>query len=300
MKRVTPFAVLGLVLTIAGHDGFGAGEARSHGPADRGAQTTDLQRTRRAQRQAAGTVRGQGAEGRAQCRDRADRRHRLRRAQHVRRPHPHADHGPARRSRGLRFNNFHTTALCSPTRNALKTGRNHHTANTGSIMETLDGLPRQHRADSEQRGAAGGDAAAQRLQHRRLRQVARDRRLGDQRVGPVRPLAHAPGLRQVLRLHRRRDRPVVSAHLRRRDQGRSAEDEELPLHRRHDEPGHQLGEGAAVDDAGQAVLRLLRDRRGPCAAPRAEGMGGQVQGPVRQGLGPGPRTRRSSGRRSWA
>ena len=35
---------------------------------------------------------------------------------------------------GLRFNNFHTTALCSPTRNALKTGRNHHTVNTGSIM----------------------------------------------------------------------------------------------------------------------------------------------------------------------
>ena len=42
---------------------------------------------------------------------------------------------------GLRFNNFHTTALCSPTRNALKTGRNHHTANTGSIMESSTGFP---------------------------------------------------------------------------------------------------------------------------------------------------------------
>ncbi|MEE4638917.1 MAG: arylsulfatase, partial [Wenzhouxiangella sp.] len=42
---------------------------------------------------------------------------------------------------GLRFNNFHTTALCSPTRNALKTGRNHHTANTGSIMETATAFP---------------------------------------------------------------------------------------------------------------------------------------------------------------
>ena len=121
---------------------------------------------------------------------------------------------------GLRFNNFHTTALCSPTRNALKTGRNHHTVNTGSIMESCDGLPRQHGAESEQRGAARGDAAAQWLQHRRLRQVARDRRLGNQRVGSVRSLAHASGLRQVLRLHRRRNRPVVSAHLRRLDQGR--------------------------------------------------------------------------------
>ncbi|RKZ90686.1 MAG: arylsulfatase [Gammaproteobacteria bacterium] len=42
---------------------------------------------------------------------------------------------------GLRYNNFHTTALCSPTRNALKTGRNHHTTNTGSIMESSTGFP---------------------------------------------------------------------------------------------------------------------------------------------------------------
>jgi len=42
---------------------------------------------------------------------------------------------------GLRFNNFHTTALCSPTRVALKCGRNHHTANAGSIMETSTAYP---------------------------------------------------------------------------------------------------------------------------------------------------------------
>jgi len=42
---------------------------------------------------------------------------------------------------GIAYNNFHTTALCSPTRNALKTGRNHHTANTGSIMESSTGFP---------------------------------------------------------------------------------------------------------------------------------------------------------------
>ncbi len=42
---------------------------------------------------------------------------------------------------GISFNNFHTTALCSPTRNALKTGRNHHTTNTGSIMETATAFP---------------------------------------------------------------------------------------------------------------------------------------------------------------
>lgn len=42
---------------------------------------------------------------------------------------------------GLRYNNFHTTALCSPSRMAIKTGRNHHTCNTGSIMESSTAYP---------------------------------------------------------------------------------------------------------------------------------------------------------------
>ena len=37
---------------------------------------------------------------------------------------------------GLRYNQFHTTALCSPTRTALLSGRNHHMNNMGSITET--------------------------------------------------------------------------------------------------------------------------------------------------------------------
>jgi arylsulfatase A-like enzyme len=40
---------------------------------------------------------------------------------------------------GLRYNSFHTTALCSPTRAALITGRNHHSAATGVIGETATG-----------------------------------------------------------------------------------------------------------------------------------------------------------------
>jgi arylsulfatase A-like enzyme len=42
---------------------------------------------------------------------------------------------------GLKYNQFHTTALCSPTRAALLTGRNHHVAHTGTIMETGTGFP---------------------------------------------------------------------------------------------------------------------------------------------------------------
>ena len=42
---------------------------------------------------------------------------------------------------GLRFNQFHTTALCSPTRASLKSGRNHHATNVGSVMEIATGFP---------------------------------------------------------------------------------------------------------------------------------------------------------------
>jgi len=42
---------------------------------------------------------------------------------------------------GLRYNNFHTTALCSPTRAALKSGRNHHTVNMGFITEMATAMP---------------------------------------------------------------------------------------------------------------------------------------------------------------
>ena len=52
---------------------------------------------------------------------------------------------------GLRYNRFHTTALCSPTRAALITGRNHHSSATGVIGELATGydgyttvIPRSH------------------------------------------------------------------------------------------------------------------------------------------------------------
>jgi len=41
---------------------------------------------------------------------------------------------------GLKFNRFHTTALCSPTRASLLSGRNHHNVNVGSVMEVATGF----------------------------------------------------------------------------------------------------------------------------------------------------------------
>lgn len=42
---------------------------------------------------------------------------------------------------GIYYNNFNTTALCSPTRAAIKSGRNHHVNNMGFITEMATGMP---------------------------------------------------------------------------------------------------------------------------------------------------------------
>jgi arylsulfatase A-like enzyme len=42
---------------------------------------------------------------------------------------------------GLRYTNFHSTSLCSPTRAAIITGRNHHSVGFGVVGEIATGFP---------------------------------------------------------------------------------------------------------------------------------------------------------------
>ncbi len=150
---------------------------------------------------------------------------------------------------------------------------------------TGHGVRRQYRHPSAERGDAGRNPAPERVQHGRLRQISRDAALGSLDLGPLRSLAHRLGLRQVLRLHRRRNQPVGARDLRRCHARRAQADARLPLHGRHDQPGDQLGQRPAGPDARQTLLHVLRARRDPCAAPRAEGVDRQVQGPVQRRLG---------------
>ena len=189
---------------------------------------------------------------------------------------------------GLRYNRFHTTALCSPTRAGAADraqpplggdGWHHRDRHLRAWLQ-LD--PAEHRR------AAGGDAQAERLLDGAVRQVPRGAGVGDQPAGAVRRLAERwRRLRTLLRLHRRRDEPVRAGDLRRHGAGRARPlpGGGLPLHRGHDGPGDRLDPSAEGADAGQAVLRLLRAGRDARAAPRADRVVGQVQGQVRPGLG---------------
>jgi arylsulfatase len=56
---------------------------------------------------------------------------------------------------GLRYNMFHTTALCSPTRAALITGRNHHSVASGVITEMATGYPGYNSLVPKSAGSVG-------------------------------------------------------------------------------------------------------------------------------------------------
>jgi len=56
---------------------------------------------------------------------------------------------------GLRYNNIHSTALCSPTRAALITGRNHHSAGFGVISEQSTGYPGYNSIIAEDKATIG-------------------------------------------------------------------------------------------------------------------------------------------------
>jgi arylsulfatase len=56
---------------------------------------------------------------------------------------------------GLRYNMYHTTALCSPTRSALITGRNHHSVASGDITEFATGYPGYNSLVPKSAGSVG-------------------------------------------------------------------------------------------------------------------------------------------------
>ena len=90
---------------------------------------------------------------------------------------------------GLRYNQFHTTALCSPTRQALLTGRNHHSSGFGSINGICDQLAGQQRNATEYLRNYRRNLEIEWLQHSRIWENAPDSTLGNQHLGAIRSVA---------------------------------------------------------------------------------------------------------------
>ena len=174
---------------------------------------------------------------------------------------------------GIKFNRFHTTALCSPTRSGAPDGPQSSLGEYGGVRQIATSAPgyspalpknkaplvltRQTRTATQLRSSA---------------KVPRGAGVADQPAGPLRPWPTAVGDSSTRRLHRRRNQPVVSWRLR----GRTAIEPENTLKR-----GYHFMEdmtNKAIKwtrqqkalDARQAVLHVFRARLRSRAAPRPE------------------------------
>jgi arylsulfatase len=90
---------------------------------------------------------------------------------------------------GLRYTNFQTTALCSPTRACLLTGRNHHSVGMADVTELATGFPGYNGRQPADKAAIGAILHEHGLQQLRRRQVAQHPRRGNLGRRSLRPLA---------------------------------------------------------------------------------------------------------------
>ncbi len=95
---------------------------------------------------------------------------------------------------GLRYTNFHSTSLCSPTRAALITGRNHHSVGFGVVSEAVDGLPRLQQHHRQGHRHHRPHPAGERLPHLVVRQGPQHADLASEPGRAVRPMADRHGL----------------------------------------------------------------------------------------------------------
>ena len=125
---------------------------------------------------------------------------------------------------GLRYTGFHTTAMCSTTRAALLTGRNHHSVGVGCLANFDCGYPGYRGKIAREAGTLAEMLRAARLSQLHGRQMARHAADRERRHRAVRRLAARPRLRPLLRLPRCRDRPIRAGAGVRQHPHRSARD----------------------------------------------------------------------------
>ena len=152
------------------------------------------------------------------------------------------------------------------------------------VRRGVPGLQRHH---PEGERLPLGDPPAQRLRHLRGRQVASDPGHGDDDGEPAGQVAPRPGLRALLRLHGRRDRPVPPRARVRQPPRRAAPHAGggLPPHGGPGRQGDPLHAGPARVGARPALLPVVHPGRVPCPPPRADRLHRAVPRPLRPGVG---------------
>ena len=201
---------------------------------------------------------------------------------------------------GLRYTQFHSTALCSPTRAALITGRNHHSAGFGVVSEQSTGFPGYNSIIPKDKATIGrilkdnGYATSW---------FGKDHNTPTFQASQVGPFDQWPigmgfeyfygfvgGDTSQWQPNLFRNTTAIYPYV-----GKSG----LEPDHRHGRRRHRLAEPAQPDRSEQAVLLLLRARRHARAASRDAGVDREDQrhAPVRQGLERAAR-RRSSPTRS--
>ena len=193
--------------------------------------------------------------------------------------------------RGLIYTNFHTTALCSPTRSCLMTGRNHTTNGMATITEAASGFPNAN-------GHIPFECAT-------IAEVLGERGWNTYMVGKWHLTAE-----DEMNLASRKAQWPLGRGFERFYGFLGAETNQwypdlvydnhpveqpsvarggLPPDRGPDRQGARVHPRRQGGRAGQAVLPLLLPGRLPRPAPRAEGVDREVQGQVRHGLRGVPR-----------
>ena len=224
---------------------------------------------------------------------------------------------------GLRYNRMFSTALCSPTRAAMITGRNHHSVGFGVIAEQATGFPGYDSVIAEGQGDDRPDPARQRLRHVLVRQGPQH---ADLRGEPGRAVHQWPtgmGFDYFYgfvggdanqwgpNLFRNTTQIYPSSRGHPKDGSLRPEGRDLAGHR--EESSWNLITAMADDaidwmtrihqtDPQPADLHQLRARRLARAAPPDQGMGGQDprDAPLRRRLREAARAHLRRTSRSWA
>ena len=186
---------------------------------------------------------------------------------------------------GLKYTRFHTTALCSPTRQALLTGRNHHTVGMGGITEIATSAPGYN---SIRPNTCGPLAETLKLNGYATAQFGKCHEVPVWETSPMGPFDAWPtggGGSSTSTASSAARRTVLPGDLRGDHPRRALQDARrgLPLHGGHDGQGDRLGPPPEGADGRQALLRLLRAGRDPRAAPRPAGVVDRYKGRFDEG-----------------